>query len=135
VTNLLDGNVLVAVVLTDHVHHDAATEWRLQHRSERFATCPITQGTLLRLLMLDGASTAQAVQVLNSISKIPNHEFWLDDVEYISVQMHGIVGHRQITDAYLAQLARHHRGKLITFDQGLAALHGDVAVLVPTSRS
>ena len=34
----------------------------------------------------------------------------------------------QVTDAYLAALARHHGGKLVTFDSGLAALHADVAV-------
>jgi uncharacterized protein len=39
-----------------------------------------------------------------------------------------VLGHRQVTDAYLAALARHHHGKLATFDKGLAALHSDVAV-------
>ena len=38
------------------------------------------------------------------------------------------MGHRQVTDAYLAALARHHRGKLASFDRGLVALHTDVAV-------
>lgn len=32
------------------------------------------------------------------------------------------------TDAYLAALARHHKGKLVSFDRGLVALHADVAV-------
>jgi predicted nucleic acid-binding protein len=40
------------------------------------------------------------------------------------------VGHRQVTDAYLAALARAHRGRLTTFDEGLVAAHPDVAVLV-----
>ncbi|MDT5196157.1 MAG: uncharacterized protein QOH20_2911, partial [Mycobacterium sp.] len=39
---------------------------------------------------------------------------------------------RQVTDAYLAQLARSRGGQLVTLDSGLAHLHGDVAVLVPT---
>jgi uncharacterized protein len=38
----------------------------------------------------------------------------------------------QVTDAYLAQLARTHNGRLATFDQGLAQLHSDVAELVAT---
>jgi uncharacterized protein len=131
VTNLLDGNVLVALVLTDHVHHDAATAWRLKHRNDQFATCPITQGTLMRLLLLDGASAAQAAKVLGSIAALPNHEFWPDDIGYLDVGLHGVVGHRQITDAYLAQLARDHDARLVTFDSGLAALHSDVATVVP----
>jgi len=32
--------------------------------------------------------------------------------------MTGVIGHRQVTDAYLAALARHHRGQLATFDPG-----------------
>jgi predicted nucleic acid-binding protein len=42
-----------------------------------------------------------------------------------------IIGHRQVTDAYLAQLARAHGFRLATFDQAIAKLHHDVAELVP----
>ena len=38
-----------------------------------------------------------------------------------------------VTDAYLAQLARSRNGQLATLDSGLAHLHSDVAVLVPTT--
>jgi predicted nucleic acid-binding protein len=44
----------------------------------------------------------------------------------------GVIGHRQVTDAYLAALARQRGGRLATFDAGLAQLHPDVAQLVPT---
>lgn len=47
--------------------------------------------------------------------------------------MAGVIGHRQVADAYLAGLARARGGRLATFDAGLAALHPDVAELVPTS--
>jgi len=43
-----------------------------------------------------------------------------------------VLGHRQVTDAYLAGLARAHRGRLPTMDRGLVAVHPDVADLVPT---
>ena len=43
----------------------------------------------------------------------------------------GIIGHRQVTDAYLAQLARARGARLATFDQALAKVHGNVADLVP----
>lgn len=51
--------------------------------------------------------------------------------------MTGVVGHRQVTDAYLAGLARHRSAQLATFDQGLVALHPDVTVLLapPTASS
>jgi hypothetical protein len=44
--------------------------------------------------------------------------------------MQGVIGHRQVTDAYLAQLARVNAGRLATFDAGIAALHRDVADLI-----
>lgn len=48
--------------------------------------------------------------------------------------MAGVIGHRQVTDAYLAQLARAHDGRLASFDQGLAKLHSDVVDLIPVRR-
>ena len=47
--------------------------------------------------------------------------------------MTGVIGHRQVTDAYLAELARSNHGRLATFDEGFVALHGDVADLIPVS--
>lgn len=44
--------------------------------------------------------------------------------------MAGVIGHRQVTDAYLVALARGHRSRLATFDRGLAALHGDEVELL-----
>ena len=126
--HLLDGNVLVALVSSSHVHHAAAQHWFGSH-SHPFATCPITQGTLLRLLMQLGPLPAKsALAVLVSLVAHPRHRFWPDDLGYASIAWHGVLGHRQITDAYLAALARHHGGKLISFDSGLVALHTDVAV-------
>jgi hypothetical protein len=40
------------------------------------------------------------------------------------------MGHRQVTDAYLAALARHHGGRPVTFDKGLVALHPDVGLAI-----
>jgi uncharacterized protein len=41
-----------------------------------------------------------------------------------------VIGHRQVIDAYLAEVARSRDGRLTTFDQGLASAHADVAALV-----
>jgi uncharacterized protein len=132
VTVLLDANVLIALLVADHVHHDAAENWFVGIDG-RFATCPITQGSLMRLLIREGEPAAAAQQVLNGTVTDPRHEFWPDDVTYTDVPVAGIVGHRQVTDAYLAQLARTRGFRLATFDQPLAKLHSDVAELVPTT--
>jgi uncharacterized protein len=128
VTHLLDGNVLVALVVGDHVHHRPARTWF--GATAAFATCPVTQGTLLRLLLRNDMRAADALGVLAALTGHPRHEFWADDLGYDAVDLGGVVGHRQVTDAYLAQLARAHDGRVATFDQGLAALHHDVADLV-----
>lgn len=49
-TWLLDGNVLVALTIDSHVHHERARRW-FDAMSEPFAPCAVTEGTLLRLQM------------------------------------------------------------------------------------
>lgn len=70
--------------------------------------------------------------VLEALAEHRRHEFWADTVSYRDVPLGGVIGHRQVTDAYLVQLARAHQAKLVTFDRGLAALHGEVVELIPT---
>lgn len=126
--HLLDGNVLYALIDEAHVHHAAARQW-FAALEGGFATCPITQGTLLRLAMrLGGQSLEQALAVLQAVTGHARHCFWPDALAYDQIRWHGVLGHRQVTDAYLAALARHHGGKLASFDKGLVALHPDVGV-------
>lgn len=129
-TTLLDANVLIALVVDDHVHHHAAERWMADH-DDRFATCSITEGSLIRLLIREGQTADTAKAIISAIAGDPRHEFWPDEISYGEVTLTGVIGHRQVTDAYLAQLARVHGGRLATFDQGLAKLHGDVAELIP----
>ena len=128
-TVLLDANVLIAVTVTDHVHHDVAESW-LAELSEPFATCPMTQGALVRFLLRSGATTPDAMDVVRALCDAGTHQFWPDQVRYDEIDMRGVVGHRQVTDAYLAGLARHRGGQLATLDRALAVLHDDVALLL-----
>ena len=43
----------------------------------------------------------------------------------------GVIGHRQVTDSYLAALAGHFGGSLATLDRGLAMMHPETAELIP----
>ena len=129
-TILLDANVLIALLVDDHVHHQAAENWFVG-MAGNFATCPITQGSLMRLLIREGQPAAAARAILNGTAADSRHEFWADDIPYTDVPTQGIVGHRQVTDAYLAHLARARGSRLATFDQALAKLHHDVTELVP----
>jgi uncharacterized protein len=126
---LLDANVLIALVVGDHVHHDHAEAW-FTTVGTGFATCPITQGSLMRLLIREGQTAESARSVLQGITSDPRHEFWPDNASYHDIPVTGIIGHRQVTDAYLAHLARSCSARLATFDQALAKLHADVADLI-----
>lgn len=130
--HLLDSNVLIALGDRDHVHHQAVRNW-FRHRGDAaFATCPITQGALLRILMQRGrAAVGEPMDILRGFIAHPAHRFWPEDMGYDAIRLDGVLGHRQITDAYLAALARRHGGRLATLDRGLAALHDDVAELIP----
>ena len=128
---LLDGNVLVALAYPPHVQHQTARQWFRQHTGS-FATCPITQGTLVRMLLNFRAvvRTEDALAVLRGFVEHPRHDFWQDTLDYLHVDMKGVIGHKQVTDAYLTALARSKGGRLATFDKGMAALHADVVELV-----
>lgn len=128
---LLDGNVLVALVVAEHVHHAAARAWFRQ--AGRFATCPTVQGTLLRLLIRQGSSTSEAREALSILTSHARHEQWFDDLTYLEVDLSRVLGHGQVTDAYLAGLARAHRGRLATLDKAVAVTAPDVTELIPVA--
>lgn len=131
-TFLADGNLLIALTVVDHVHHEAALTW-FEGDQPDLATCPITQGTLVRFLVREGRTGLEAAALLDIMKAQPWHQFWPDAIGYDADLLAPILGHRQVTDAYLVALARHHGGRLATLDRGLAMLHGaDAAFLVPT---
>jgi len=127
---LLDSSVLIALASTTHDLHDIVTNWMGKQRPA-FATCPITQGALLRISMRVGGLTfSEAQKLLGSIVQHAKHTFVADTVSYYDIEGIGILGHQQVTDGYLAQLARSTGMKLATLDRAQAALHADVAELL-----
>lgn len=123
-TFLADGNVLIALTVADHVHHAITIGW-FETTDAALATCPITEGTLLRFLVREGQLAPDAVAVLEALRAQPWHQFWPASLPYRREQLGGVIGHRQITDAYLVALASERGEQLVTLDRGLAALHGD----------
>src|SRR3954453_23866273 len=99
---LLDANVLIALATPEHSLNRRAAAWF--RKGHRFATCPITQGALVRFHLRCGvdATAESAKLLLESMSAIARHEFWPDDASYVEMPTTGIIGHRQVTDAYLA---------------------------------
>jgi hypothetical protein len=56
---------------------------------------------------------------------------WPDDLNFKDVSGKGILGHRQVTDAYLVALAAKHKARVATMDEGLFALHPALSLLIP----
>ena len=70
--------------------------------------------------------------LLDRITSLDEHAFWPDDQPADTALRAGmeLVGHRQITDAYLLALAGSRGGTLATLDRGVLALASGDAGLV-----
>lgn len=122
-TYLLDVNILLALAWTPHLHHAAASRW---FAGKQFATCPITQLGFLRISTTLGqtgyaGNVEDARRALDSIVQANAHTFWPDQLAPVSIPLPSTS--KQLTDSYLVALARHNRGKLATFDQGITGPH------------
>ena len=129
--HLLDSSALIALLDENHVHHQLCMSW-MEGRTDPFWTCPITQGAVVRVVMrnVPGATFSDAQQALEILIRSPLHRFLPDNLLYTDLQTRGIIGHQQVTDSYLAHLARHHGVRLATLDRPQAALYPDVSDLL-----
>jgi hypothetical protein len=138
VVGLLDVNVLVALLVPEHQHHNAAIEWFTTDGRQGWATCAVTELGLIRVCaQLPGgpwppATAADRLLLLTALSR--DYEFWPDAIQPSTMaEVRIATTPKQITDRYLLGLARRHRGRVITFDRGLASVGGDdVTCVLPT---
>jgi toxin-antitoxin system PIN domain toxin len=125
---LLDVNVLISLIDPAHVQHDQVHEWFGRVGRKAFATCPITENGLLRIVghprypNSPGPPSA-VVATLAAIRSLPGHAFWPDSISLVDnalVDPDLLSSHGRVTDSYLLALARANNGKLATMDQKLA---------------
>jgi hypothetical protein len=124
---LLDINVLIALIDPAHVQHDRAHEWFAATGRQTWATCPLTENGVLRIVgharYPNSPGTPAAVaQLLTALCALPGHEFWSDDITLLDakrVDGSRLLDSAQVTDSYLLALASAHGGQLATFDQRL----------------
>lgn len=124
---LLDINVLIALLDSDHSLHDRATAWFAEHGGQGWASCPLTQNGCIRIMSHpnypNGPSLQTIVARLAEATAETVHEFWPDDVTLLESRVADptrIHGPRQITDVYLLALAVRHGGRLVTFEGSIA---------------
>lgn len=127
-TYLLDVNVLIALIDPAHVAHEAAHAWFAAEGAKSWATCPITENGVLRILgnpkyPNSPGSPALVAPIMMQMRGLPGHLFWSDDISLTGsdlVEPGKITTPAQVTDVYLLALAVANGGKLATFDRRLA---------------
>lgn len=119
---LLDVNVLLALVDSDHVNHEQAHDWAASGLKGGWATCALTQNGLVRILSQpkypSPLTVPAAVSLLRAATADARHHFWPCDVQLFDplIRPERLLGSRQVTDTYLLALAVHHGGHFVTFD-------------------
>jgi uncharacterized protein len=139
-TYLLDVNVLIALIDPSHLQHDQAHSW-FSHTGHRgFATCPLTENGLVRIVGHPKYPNSPGppnvvVQSLAAIRALQGHKFWPDslsiaDEAFFAPEL--LSSHTRVTDSYLLALAHANKGRLATMDQKLATdvVPGGKSVLV-----
>ena len=130
---LLDVNVLLALLDSDHIHHARASSWLVTEIQHGWASCAITQNGFVRVIsqpnypnaVLPGDAIARLAEACGG----EYHEFWPCAVSVLDpsvVDRSRVHGTRQVTDAYLLALATSRGGRFVTLDQAvpLSAVHG-----------
>jgi toxin-antitoxin system PIN domain toxin len=123
---LLDINVLLALLDSDHVDHLRAHEWLDREIDAGWASCPITENGFVRIVSQprypSPISPAEAIALLARATAETHHELWPCDVSLLdasvidATRLHGA---RHVTDAYLLALATKRDGRLVTFDRSI----------------
>jgi hypothetical protein len=124
---LLDVNTLVALFDPEHVHHAGAHEWLAENRTLGWATCPLSENGLIRVIShpkYPGRRTSveDAVERLARFRDSGTHTFWADSISFCDsgrLSLRHVRGHRQVTDVYLLALAVENGGRLVTFDRSI----------------
>jgi toxin-antitoxin system PIN domain toxin len=129
---LLAVNLLYILHNPLHPDFQRVNQWFRSGAVAAFATCPITQSGMMRLLVkgvagLDQFDMKEARRALQRLIQLPGHVYWPDAPDWLSATQSlfpRMQGHRQTTDAYLLGLAIHNKGKLATLDRGIRHLAG-----------
>jgi toxin-antitoxin system PIN domain toxin len=128
VTFLLDVSLLIALIDPAHVGHDAAHRWFEAEGHRAWATCPLTENGVIRIVghpkyPNTPGSPAVIASIVAQLRTLPGHAFWPDDISLAGadhVDPAQILTSGQVTDSYLLALAVIHEGRLATLDRRLS---------------
>ncbi len=121
-------NVLITLIDPTHVRHEAAHRWFQTIHGKQWATCPMTENAVLRIVghpkyPSSAGSPAAVAPIIIGLRRLAGHEFWADDLSLIAsdwVDPASIMTHWQVSDTYLLALAICKNGRVVTFDRRLS---------------
>lgn len=124
-TYLLDVNVLIALIDTRHIHHHSAHDWFVQGAHDSWATCPITENGVVRIVGHQNypngsGSPLDVAAAISCLRAMPGHVFWPDDISLFDAdrfEVSRLTTTRHLTDSYLLALAVRRGGCFATFDR------------------
>ncbi len=127
---LLDANALIALGWPTHEHHPRMIHWFNQNARAGWATTPFAQSAFVRIISQPAFSgraiaVSEIAELLLRNTAHPKHRLVAIDFSFADVWAActgGILGHRQITDAFLLTAAIRNKMKLLTFDSGIEQL-------------
>lgn len=125
---LPDVNLLVALVSSGHVHHRAAQAWFAASSKQGWATVPLTELGLLRILCHPAATDEPLAlpDALDLLRQLKAHADWHFVETAVPAEQAldamQVQGHNQINDAYLLGQAVRGRMVLATLDKGFSSL-------------
>lgn len=135
---LLDVNVLIALLDQDHVHHKAARAWWDQQKSNGWASCPLTENGVVRILSSTSYkggpfSAFDVVAGLKEFIRKTDHAFWTDTLSILDDRTFDAakLTSSKLTDSYLLALAHTNNGSFATLD--LTAATDTVRGISPAS--
>src|ERR1700730_14569947 len=87
-TYLLDVNVLIALIDPGHVQHNIAHDWFAKDGLSAWATCPITENGVLRIVghasyPNSPGNPAAVAPLLRTMCSLDGHVFWSDDISLL----------------------------------------------------
>lgn len=126
-TYLLDVNVLIALIDPVNSHHETAQNWFGTVGKKSWATCPITQNGVVRIVgnpryPNSPGNPKIVAELLSKFVTDSGHEFWSEDINLLDssrFDLERLLTAGQVTDSYLLALAIAHGGQLATLDRRL----------------
>ena len=136
---LLDVNALLALAWPNHQFHTTILARLEQQPVPRWATCAVTQLGFVRLssnpkIVEVRKTPAEVVGLLADLTRDEQHVYLetLPPLPHTAGVFRQLLGHQQVTDAYLLGVAEAHDATLLTFDRRVVPrgkAHAHVEVL------